>query len=360
MIATHGGNIKQISEDYQIPEGLLLDFSANINPLGVSDIVKKAITEQFDSVQHYPDLRYKALKQTIATHHTCQSHHIFLGNGAADIIYSLPRVLSTTKMLVLAPTFSEYEDAFSVYDVDVVYFETAYTGFNVKMDDFINCIQTECVDTVCVCNPNNPTGTLIEPSEMNKLVNYCKKEQIHLIVDEAFMDFLPKSQSIDGLITDYANLYIIRSLTKIFAIPGIRLGYLLTSNQKVIDSLEKQAPPWRINCFAELAGRLSLTDDSQLLASIAFIQQEREYLMKQLSRFQSLKVIESSGNYLFFEYLDEGNLQELLLEHSILIRDCSNYKGLTGKYFRVAVRTHEENKRLITGLEETLNGDSDR
>lgn len=358
MVGLHGGNIKEIAEKYQLMDHELIDFSANINPLGVSQKLLDSFDSEMKQILHYPDLRYKELTNEISKYHQVNAENIYLGNGAADVIYSLADCLNINKLLVLAPTFSEYEDAFAHKNTKFVYFETAKTNFNVDVDNLIDTIKSKRVDGVCLCNPNNPTGKLIEKKEMLKIAEYCQEYKVKLIIDEAFMDFVSEEESLSTELNHYSDLFILRSLTKIFAIPGLRLGYLLTENKKVLENLEKKAVPWRINCFADLAGRESLKDKDYLEETIHYVSQERLFLEKELFRFKSIHFVESTCNFIFFSCELEVNLQEKLLKKNILIRDCSNYKGLDDNYnyYRIAVRTHKENEQLIAAFEEYFNG----
>ncbi len=358
MVGLHGGNIQEISEIYNLTDKKVIDFSANINPLGLSKSLLEKLRDSMDQILHYPDLRYKDLKEEIAKYHAVDVKNIFLGNGAAEVIYSLANVLMSQQLLVLAPTFSEYEDAFAHKNTNIVLFKTKENEFKVDINNLIKKIDEEKIDTVCICNPNNPTGILINKSEMNKLVTYCQTKQIYLIVDEAFMDFLPEEESIDSELHGNNYLIILRSLTKIFAIPGLRLGYLLTDNQKIMDDLNNHGIPWRINCFAEIAGRESLKDENYLQDTLRYVKEEREFLENNLMGFKEISFIKSDTNFIFFEYLSDINLQKELIKMNILIRDCSNYKGLSGNYYRIAVRTHEENKQLVEAFERYFDGKS--
>lgn len=358
MAGLHGGNIKEIAEIYHLSEKSIIDFSANINPLGLSENLLKVLKENTDQILHYPDLRYTELKKEIATYHSLTPENIFLGNGAAEVIYSLANVLKSQQLLVLAPTFSEYEDAFAHQKTNIVYFKTKDNDFKVNTTDLMTKIQEEKVDTLCICNPNNPTGTIIEKEEMIKLAKFCQNNQIYLIIDEAFMDFVDEKESLTTELGGNEYLVILRSLTKIFAIPGLRLGYLLTDNSHMMDDLESNAIPWRINCFADMAGRESLKDKQYLAETLSYVEKERLFLESSLTKFTELKLVKSSANFIFFEYLSTVDLQKALIEMNILIRDCSNYKGLDGNYYRIAVRTREENEKLVEALERYFYGKS--
>lgn len=358
MVGTHGGNIKELAELYQLSEQKVIDFSANINPLGISKNLEAELYKNFDQILHYPDLRYKELKYDIAQHHQLYESDIFLGNGAAEVIYGLANVLEVKKMLVLAPTFSEYEDAFAHKLTDIHYFEIESSDFEVDINELILAVEKNNVDTICLCNPNNPTGKIVKKNEMKDLLTYCQTKQIHLIIDEAFMDFLPQEESMDTEIAANKNLFIVRSLTKIFAIPGLRLGYLLTSNKEIMLDLNKSAVPWRINCFAEIAGKISLQDTEYLTKSIDNIEIERAFLENKLNKLSALKLFSSTVNFIFFSCSNPQTIQKDLLEKGVLIRDCSNYKGLSNNYYRIAVRSHAENDLLIKVFEEYFDGEN--
>lgn len=355
MAAKHGGNIQEMSEIYQLDQAKLLDFSANINPLGIPQGVQKVLKDSLGALVHYPDLRYRSLKEAIAAFHGISDQQVYAANGAAEAIFMLGRVLPVNKLLLLAPTFIEYEEAFRQQNTELCYFNLEECEFKWCIADLMRTAQQQQADAICLCNPNNPTGQLVRQGELEQLLDFCQQHQIKLLVDEAFMDFTQEEDSLVSALDDYSELYIFRSLTKMFAIPGLRLGYLLTSNPAVLARMEELTVPWHINTFADLAGQQALQEQVFIQESQTYIRQERAFLEEKLAAFEPvIHCYPSETNFLFFHYQGAEDLQEQLLKQHILIRNCDSFKGLTKKYYRIAVKNRFENQALIKALEAIL------
>lgn len=355
MEIRHGGNLQEISEKYQLTEPLI-DFSANINPLGMPKEVQHALSQAVTELGNYPDLRYAKLREAIAKFHEVDKNWVYPTNGAAEAIFNLASVLQTKKLLLLAPTFMEYEGAFRNYQTTFCYFELEEQDFQVNIEKLIAFAQKENCDAICLCNPNNPTGKVLSKEVLQSLVTFCQAKQIRLIIDEAFIDFTDeKKNSLVSELENYRELYILRSLTKMYGIPGIRLGYLLTANQRVLNALAERTIPWHINTFADVAGQAALKDRNFIYETKKVIERERHYLLQGLQKFSTtIKTFESDVNYLFFEYLGSDNLQEKLIKKGFLIRSCDSFRGLSKKYYRVAVKDHQKNQLLLAALGEIL------
>ena len=345
----HGGNAKEISRLNNIRYEDIIDFSANINPLGMPENVKQDIKNNLNLLEKYPDINYLELKESIAEFENVDIHNIILGNGAADVIYNVIRAIEPKKVLTLAPTFSEYEEAVnSVNGKTVFYTLSEKNDFNVK-EEIIECLN-EDIDILVICNPNNPTGTLIEKKLMKKITQKAKEYNIFVLVDESFLDFIGPDNCMISYIKEFNNLVIIKSLTKFFAIPGIRIGYGILENQKIIDKVEKISPAWNINTIADIATKGSLKDKAYIKNTIEYVNAEKTYLYKKMQNIEGIKVFKPSVNYIFFKSEFKLDLKLELIKYNILIRDCSNYKGLENGYYRIAVKTHEENKIIIKYL----------
>lgn len=348
MIKKHGGNIYKFAEDNKINIENVIDFSANINPYGLPEGVKK-VFDNMDVLLNYPDPDYKDLKGSIATFENLKSDQIIVGNGGIECLFLLAEHLAFKRILIPVPTFVEYERAFSKYgEVKFHYldhsFELDIRAIKRDLDD---------VEAVMLCNPNNPTGHLIKKDHLLDLLDYTNKRSIYLIIDEAFIDFTDDeaSNTLVDMIKDYDNLVILKSLTKFFAMPGLRLGYLMTSNESLLDDIQSSRMPWSVNTFAAMAGVEALKDQGFIKKTKDWIESERMWLYSQLQAL-GLEVFSSQGNYIFFKSID--NLDEKLARHGIMIRNCSNYEGLNEGYFRIAIKERSLNTRLIERLKEIL------
>ncbi len=332
----HGGNIYKIEREYNKK---ITDFSSNINPLGMPIGVKKEIIKNLNKISFYPDVEGYELISAIANYWGIKRENILLGNGSSELIYLLIQALRPKNVLIPNPTFSEYESASRAINANISYV--------VLKEDFSLNMSDHKVDMAFICNPNNPTGNLLVK---NRGLNY----QGLVIIDEAFMDFLGNEEK-HSFIWDTSinkNIIVLRTLTKFFAIAGLRIGYLV-GNCDLIDFLKNHQMPWNINIIAQIAGGIVLKDRGYIARTRRFIEKERDFLLKQLEKIKWLKPFPSVTNFLLVKIetnITSKSLKELLIKEGILIRDCSNFRGLTDKYIRVAIRSHKENLMLIEKL----------
>lgn len=346
----HGGNVEEISRIYGIDEKKIIDFSANINPVGISKEVKKAMIEALDKIERYPDITYYELKRAIEEYEKIDMNNIILGNGAAEVIFNIARGLKSKKALLPAPTFAEYEDALKSIGCKVNHYKLK-GDFYLDLQ-FIEEIK-EDIDIVFICNPNNPTGVLTTREYIIEVLKKAKRSKTTVVIDESFLDFVEEKEEFSaiGLINEYENLIVVKSLTKFFAFPGIRVGYGITSNIDYINSINNISIPWAINTIAVAGAIVALKEKDYINKTINYVKEEKEYLYNKLSEFKGLKVYKPAVNFIFFKDIKGVNLKENLLKHGILIRSCDNYIGLDKGYYRVAVRTREENEALVGALE---------
>lgn len=340
----HGGNI------YIHPQPLL-DFSSNINPLGYPAGVKEAIIAGLDGFRRYPDASCRELTNAIAIHHDIDPKYIQCGNGAADIIYRICACFQAKKALITAPAFSEYERAVLAYGGQVVQ-HPLKEGNNFDVDDgFLDAI-TEEVQMVFLCTPNNPTGRLISFAFLLEVAKRCQKVGAYLVLDECFIDFT-SGQSMVDVMKDYPRLLILRAFTKMYSMAGYRLGYLLCSNEAMLEKINAFGATWSVSGPAQAAGLAALKDAGWVSRTRTFIREEREFLQKSLNDLE-LSVIPGEANYLLFKH--SKPLYKPLLDQGILVRDCGNYTGLSSLFIRVGIQTRENNLKLITALQEVLHG----
>lgn len=345
----HGGNVEQIARVYKIDESNIIDFSANINPYGICDNVKLAMINAIDKIERYPDITYFNLKQAILKYDGIDCEDILLGNGAAEVIFNIARGLQPGKALVPAPTFSEYEDALRAIGCEVTHY-IMNNKFNLD-SGFIDSIDND-VDIVFLCNPNNPTGVLTEKKYIIKVLEKCKKTNTILVIDESFIDFIEKKNIYSSieLLDKYSNLIVVKSLTKFFAFPGIRIGYGLTKNMDILNKIVKISVPWTINTVAEKGAIVALHQKDYIKQTIDYVKTENEFLYEKLNNISNLHVYRGCANFMFFKINKEIDLKSRLLKNGILIRSCNNYLGLNERYYRVAVRTRKENIKLVEAL----------
>lgn len=331
----HGGDIYSNKID--------LDFSVNINPFGIPDGVKKAMHEAIDSCDRYPDIFGSELRNSIAKHlsneaFTLTPENILLGNGASELFMAVVHAIKPRRSVLMAPSFYGYEYALSAVDCDISYCNAEFDNM-----DLLKMLGAD-IDIVFLANPNNPTGSLHKINEIIDLLKLCKAYGIYVVIDECFIDFCEEPDSVIDLIYKYDNMIVVRAFTKIFAIPGVRLGYIAAGSDVLIDSIKRQLPEWNVSVIAQQAGMACLKETDYVKKTASYVSKQRQFLTKGLQQL-GFKVIESRANFILF-YSDVP-LYGLLLDRGILIRDCSNYRGLTQGYYRIAVKTQEQNEVLL-------------
>jgi threonine-phosphate decarboxylase len=351
----HGGTTFATARRMGVPLSALADFSASINPLGPSHLVRSAIDHALDSLVHYPDAGHEELKEALALYHGLPAAHFVIANGSTELIYQLPAVLSGRRALLAVPCFSEYERALERQQWEVHHFPLApEDGFSLNPAR-LEAKLAEGYDAFYLCNPVNPCGTLYPPHIVEQVRELCSAAGTFLVLDEAFMDFCEEASAKHAVVTS-SNALILRSMTKFFGIPGLRLGYAM-ANAPLCGHLDAKSIPWNVNTLALAAGRASLRDQEHNRRTLLFIDQERHFLSDRLASFPRLRVYPSRANFLLVEILGTMTARELaqqLLPELVVIRDCASFSGLTPCFFRIAVRTRPENERLVACLEKIL------
>ncbi|MDO4522190.1 MAG: histidinol-phosphate transaminase [Eubacteriales bacterium] len=333
----HGGDI--YTNAYRI------DFSANINPLGIPESVCRAAQEAVLQCAAYPDVEYRALRRALASKEAVKEAQIICGNGAAELIFAVTGALRPKKALLMIPGFAEYEQALEVQGCECVYYELKEAQGFAPGEDYLEAL-TKDLDMVFLCNPNNPTGMLTERGFVEKLLKRCREYQIRVVLDSCFIDFLEKPEEADfsQLLEEFPNLFILKAFTKTYAMAGLRLGYGLCADENVLQSMRQVMQPWSVSTVAQAAGEAALRETAYVERARSLVTGERQWLKEQM-RACSLTVYESEANYIFFR--GPKDLGEKCAAQGFLIRDCSNYRGLCAGYYRIAVRTHRENEALI-------------
>lgn len=354
----HGGNLYAAMRDKKVHMAEFLDFSANINPLGMPDSLVKAVNRALPYIIHYPDTEAKALKEAIRFRYGIPESSITVGNGAVEPIYLLCHMLKPKKVLVTAPTFGEYERAARASGAEVAYYYLQPdSGFALDSNEWIKCAAG--ADILFLGNPNNPTGNLLYQRDIQVILEALKGENTLVVMDESFLDFLEDDRlyTCRHLLPFYPNLVIIHSLTKFYAMPGLRLGFAL-ANDKITAMLHAGKDPWNVNSLAQSAGAAVLYDEDYRERSKCFIQKAKAELYAALSALPGIAPYLPSVNFILINIKETGlSAQELrnkLEQYHILVRDCSNYSGLSDDYIRVAVKQPKQNERLLAALEAVI------
>lgn len=340
----HGGDIYRNKVE--------MDFSVNINPLGIPQSVKRALIQAVEDCTCYPDIAYEELKREIHLMTGADEDGILCGNGASELFLAAIHGTRPGKIVIPVPSFFGYEKAAEASHADVLYYEMKEkNGF--CLDVRILDVLAEDTDLLFLANPNNPVGNRIAPELLEKIIRHCLEKDIIVVLDECFIEFTEEWERYTFLqrVKEFPNLIVVRAFTKIFAIPGVRLGYLVCGDPVLLGKIEEQLPEWNLSVFAQKAGVAAAKETAYRRKSVEQVRTERELLEQGLQKM-GIAVYSAAANYLLF-YTDDP-LWEELLKQGILIRDCSNYRGLSKGYYRIAVKQREENEKLLAAIEKIL------
>lgn len=356
----HGGNVYAAIRNQGGTISDFLDFSANINPLGLSPLVRAALLGSLDAVTAYPDPDAVALKEAISNCYNVPAEFIETGNGAVEIIYLLCRIIAPSRVLLPSPTFSEYEAAARATGLSVVKIMLQEsTGFAPELPDLAEMLCTG--DLLFLCNPNNPTGVVFSREQLLPLVKKAAAIGAHIVVDESFIDFRAESalESCRTLVGEYPGVVVLHSLTKFLAVPGLRLGFMLGA-PKLVEQLKKLRDPWNVNVMAQAAGVAGLADQEYRCRTVAMINQEKESLRNALETIPGIRIFPPAVNFILADIGDTGwdadRLQAALLPYRILIRSCANFDALSDRFVRMAVKAPKDNQVLINALKKIMLG----
>lgn len=339
----HGGNIHG-RKDIQF------DFSVNVHPLGMTEGMKQALIEGIDQDAHYPDPQCSELSQAIALYHGVQTEQVLCGNGASDLILRICAALRPKKVMVCAPTFSEYARSALLFGAELVEYTLQASGQFALDEAFLQALHGE-IDLLFLCQPNNPTGRLMAPRLLKQILQRCHERNIRVVLDECFIDFTEGTSMIAEL-KHCPHLLILRAFTKIHAMAGLRLGYLLCSDGALLEWIASFGPTWSVSSVAQRVGLAALQETERLEQTRALIRSENAFMSTALEKL-GFEVIPSDGNFLLVR---GPRVAEALLERGILVRDCSNFTGLDDSYMRIGLKTRPENTVLIQVLKEVLHG----
>ncbi|MBR1444633.1 MAG: aminotransferase class I/II-fold pyridoxal phosphate-dependent enzyme [Firmicutes bacterium] len=342
IVNVHGGDIYSFEK---FSEKHIIDFSVNINPLGVSKNIKKAIEKSIYDTERYPDMYCRELRGKIAEKENVGRDNVICSNGAAELIYGVVSAVRAKRVLIAVPSFSEYENAARAFGAEVIYYEMREEdGFEIR-DDIIGWLDNE-VDIAFLCSPNNPDGKMIKKELLEKIIEKCDERGIIAVIDESFIEFVCGGEKLSaaGYCKERSSLFVIRSFTKIYAIPYIRLGYGICGNVDIIKKIYKVLPPWNVSGIAQAVGVAAISEKEYVKKTREYVKSEREFIENEFKKM-GIKYFKSEADFILFKW--EKEKADKLIDMGILIRKCGNYRGLDEKFFRTAVRKHEDNVKLI-------------
>lgn len=358
--AFHGSDIEQIERCYGIPKENIIQFGANVNPLGLSPSLREKLSANLDVITCYPDRDYKSLRKVIARYCHTDMNYVVTGNGSTELISLLISQRNARHALVIGPTYSEYERELSLTGGRISnYYLKETADFLLDIEDLKHALEKD-VDFLILCNPNNPTSSALNRKELEAVLDECRKRNIFVMIDETYVEFAPSIEEITAMpfVPDYNNLMVLRGVSKFFAAPGLRLGYGITSNQEFLTTLKKHQNPWSLNSIGAYAGELMLQDTDYIRETRRLISSERERCLHTLEGCRYAKVYPSYGNFILVKICKEGMDSFTIFEHAVrqglMIRDCSSFEGLPGEYIRFCIMKPEDNTKLLRCLGELL------
>ncbi|WP_314109304.1 threonine-phosphate decarboxylase [uncultured Veillonella sp.] len=374
MSKIHGGNIFQFAHEQQIEPYEVVDFSANINPLGPSQRGLDALNSQLRYISHYPDATNDDVLNAIADTYGMDKHQIIVGNGAAELLYAICRLPGYTGAFVPAPGFSEYKEALEASKIPVrdifyrpreddnglPYFEVPYLA----LETFAAELKGQDGRIIVFLgNPNNPDGTLLDKDHIRTVASMLKDANSLLVIDESFIDFVgndplqDNEYSMRSLVNEFDNIIVVHSFTKFYAVPGLRIGAAFT-NKTLITQLQQYIPSWSVNTLAQAYTKAALNDVDYIKRTKQELNEERAFMYNALDAIEGITVYPPSANFILFQVNQEGitanYINEELKKYNMIVRNCDSYVGLTNHWVRIAIKDHDTNIKLVDKLTDIL------
>ena len=364
----HGGDI-------YTNQNTELDFSVNLSPLGPPEAAVRAAQEGIrpDLIAQYPDRQCRELREALARERGLPKEWILCGNGASELLMAAAQAVRPASAMIPVPTYQGYESALEAVGAKILWHRLRREDGYMLTEEILRegfltegpvpesggrtCVRSENrgASMLFLCNPNNPVGNCAEPSLLLQIAEVCRKKKIVLVVDECYLDLIPdgRKRSLESALADNSYLMILNAFTKTYAMPGIRLGYLLSANKKLLDKIRRQQPEWSVSMIAQRAGIAALGDREYLSRAVQEVRAERAYLRDRLLAL-GMEVFEGEAPFLLFHSGEA--LYEALLAQGILIRKCDSIRGLTGEghFYRVGIKSRAENARLMDCIERVL------
>lgn len=350
MELIHGGDWAGYQAEYgRLP----LDFSASVSPLPLPEGIYRAVLQALEDAGRYPDPLCRTLRARLAQRHGLAPQQVLCGGGAADLIFRLAAAARPRRALLTAPTFAEYEQALRAVGCAVQWFDLREEDGFAVTERILDAITPE-LDLLFLCEPNNPTGRTTDPKLLQAVLARCAECHVRLAVDECFLDLLdaPATHTLAGEVSQHPGLVILKSFTKHYPMAGLRLGYALCGDGDFLSKMAQSGPPWSVSTLAQAAGLAALEEDGYDRTLRDLITAQRPRLQGGLTAL-GCRVLPGEANFLLFHHPDAA-LAGRLREKGILLRDCSNYRGLGPGWYRTAVRTAQDNDALLRAMREVL------
>lgn len=353
MIEGHGGNTYEIAKSLGCSPWEVMDMSSNVSPMGMMPGLRAILGEKLDEIVSLPEVESDTLREHYARSMNLVKDQVLAGNGTTEFIYTIPPALKVKKALIVGPTYSDYGDACKVYGVEsTCYLAKEEDNFKPRLDQIASMLDD--MDTVFICNPNNPTGQLIPAQSLKRIID--AHPRVRFVIDESYLPFVPDWEAESLVETAAHNLIVLQSFSKIFAIPGLRVGFLIALPE-IISSFRPFRQPWSVNRLAQVAGTF-LSSQKNFVKEVArLVQKERKAFLGYLEGIDTLRSFPSAVHFILFKVsgaLTAPDLFGLMAEHRVLIRDCSNFYGLSERFIRIAIKDSAANKMCADILKKVL------
>ena len=349
----HGSDMEEISRVYNIPENSIINFASNVNPYGCSDKLKEHLISCIDVIERYPDRDYSALRYSIAEYCNASPENIIVGNGCSELIESFIKAISPDSATIISPTYSEYAHAVEISGGKSVFFELdAEHVFKLNIKELEESF-TDDTNLLIMCNPNNPTSRLISLSDIEDIVKYCFNKNIQVIIDETYIEFVADhmKNSAASLTDRYNNLSVLRGTSKFFCCPGLRLGYAITGNDILKTNLKNTMSPWAVSSIAEAAGQFMFSDNDYISEISDKMNLERIRMFSAFKESKIFKAYKPEANFMLLKILDNDlsstEIFEKAIKSGLMIRDCSDFIGLSNRFIRFCFLLPDQNDRLV-------------
>lgn len=360
----HGSDVEKVTSiygsKYNFTKDDLINYSGNMNPLGLSASVVSELKNHIDLIASYPDRDYQDLKKVISNYTDVHPNQIIVGNGSTELISLFIKVIHPSRATIIGPTYSEYEREIKLDGGTCIYHPLKESNdFQVIADDLIKDLN-ESTDLLVLCNPNNPTSGAIKRDTLRPILDYCIAHNIYVLIDETYVEFVDDVSLVSAtdLTITYPNLFIIRGVSKFYAAPGLRLGYGITGSKDILRKINSLKNPWTINSLAAYAGELMLQDKDYIKASRQLILEEKAFIEGTISTWSKARLFPAAANFYLTKITDENihasDVFEAMIQDKMLIRDASGFPFLNRQYFRFCINTKENNKKLLDALEKIL------
>lgn len=354
----HGSDIEKICSYYHLNKEDIIKFGANVNPLGLSSSVREALASHIDLFSSYPDRNYTSLRNTISEYCHIPAEFILPGNGSSELIALLIQEKAPKHTLILGPTYSEYsrELSFSGSTQEYYHLQEEH-DFCLDIDDLCETLQNG-YDFLILCNPNNPTSSAVPQEDLRKLISFCDKHNIFVMIDETYVEFAPDINEITAvpLTKEFSNLMVLRGVSKFYAAPGMRFGYGITGNMDFLAQMKEKQTPWSLNSLGAYAGELMFRDHDYIRKTRNLILSERKRLYNELKAVPVYKVYPAYANFILLKIQKQGltssDVFEACIRQGLMIRDCASFQCLDGEFIRFCIMMPEDNTRLLNVLKQ--------